>query len=394
MRPGRTAPAVRFSDPPHAWPQGQRAVMLVPGEHAIMLDYEMPARVRRGAADRIAFHAVQDLVGEDMVDIHLVRLPREPGAAPGKGRAIVTSRACMEAWRDRAREAGAGLAGILPDYLALPWSHGSWTVVVEAGRLLVRSDRLDGFAAEASLGGAILERRLNDAPSPPERIRLLADEGTAGDTLAAVFAWLGETNVTVEREAAPAAIPAFRHGEIDANLIAGPFSESLGLMQAMARWRMPAGLAAAAALAWALDNGLALHREQVEIEALDRRIEKIFRTDLMPTGPIVDLRTQAARSLEALRAQSTPARDAGGFLALLAAVGEALAAGSRQVSRLSYGEGTLTAEVTLADYRALESLGADLAGRKLTMDMLSSSASGEEGVKATLAIRPRADEGR
>ena len=390
MRPGHLT-AVRFSDSLNAWPKGQRAVMLVPGEHAIVLDMEVPARVRRGTADRIAFHAVQDLVGEAMEDVHFVLLPRERGAAANKRQAIVTNRACMEAWRGRAREAGIRLAGILPDHLALPWSPGSWTVSVEPRRLRARLGRLDGFAAEPELGIAILERRLNDAPSPPERIVLMGEEGASEDTLVEVRAWLGKANVTVEREALPAA-PSFEHGEIDANLVAGAFSENLGLTQEINRWRMPAALATAALLAWALDSGLALRQDRAEIEALDRRIEEIFRAELMPTGPIVDIRIQSARSIDALRAQSTPSRDAGGFLALLASGGEALTIGTRQVSRLSYREGVLTAEVTLADFRALDSLGAELARRKLIVDMQSSNASGEEGVQATLAIRPRTGE--
>ena len=392
MRPGRLS-AVRFSDPPHAWPRGQSVVMLVPGEHAIVLEFEMPARVRRGAADRIAFHAVQDLVGDDMADIHFVRLPRDRGAAASKGRAIVVNRACMEAWRSRAREGDVRLAGILPDYLALPWTPGCWTMGVEPGRLRLRLDRLDGFAAEPALGMAILESRLDDAPSPPDRIRLLSGNGAAADTLADVLARLGEAKIPVEREALPATGASFEHGEIDANLVTGAFSEHPELAQEINRWRVPAGVAAAALLAWVLDSGLALRQQRTEIEAVDRRIEEIVRADLVPTGPIVDVRIQSARSLEALRTRTGPSRDAGEFLALLASGGEALAAGTRQISRVSYREGVLIAEVTLADFRALESLSAELAGRKLVVDMQSSSSSGEEGVQATLAIRPRAGEG-
>ena len=392
MRPGRLS-AVRFSDPPHAWPRGQGVVMFVPGEHAIVLEFEMPARVRRGVADRIAFHAVQDLVGDDMADIHFVRLPRDRGAAASRGRAIVVNRACMEAWCSRAREGGVRLAGILPDYLALPWTPGCWTMGVEPGRLRVRLDRLDGFSAEPALAIAILKRRLDEASSPPDRIRVLSENGAAADTHADVLARLGEAKVPVEREALRATGASFEHGEIDANLVAGAFSEHPGLVQEINRWRVPAGLAAAALLAWVLDSGLALRQQRTETEAVDRRIEEIVRADLVPTGPIVDVRLQSARSLEALRAQAVPSRDAGGFLALLASGGEVLAAGTRQITRVSYREGVLVAEVTLADFRALESLSAELAVRSLIVETQSSSSSGEEGVQATLAIRPRAGEG-
>lgn len=392
MRPRRLVP-VRLSDPSHAWPEGQSVVMIVPGEHAIVLEFEMPARVRRGATDRIAFHAVQDLVGDDMADTHFVRLPRERGAAPGKGRAIVASRRCMEIWRRRARKRGVRLAGILPDYLALPWTPGGWTIGVEPGRLRVRLDRLDGFSAESALGLAILKSRLASAPTPPDRIRLLSKNGVAADKLADVLARLGEAKVPVEREELPDTAASFEHGEFDANLVAGTFSEIPGLAQEINRWRLPAALAAAALLAWVLDSALALRQQRTEIETLERRIEELFRADLVPTGPIVDIRIQSARSLEALRARSAPSRNAGEFLALLASGGEALAVGTERITRVSYREGVLTAEVTLADFRALESLSAELSGRNLIVDMQSSISSGEEGVQARLAVRPRIGQG-
>ena len=399
MRLGRL-PVVHLSDPPMAWPAARRAVLLVPGEDAIVLSFEMPTKVRRSAADRITFFAVQDLVGEDMEDLHFVRLPRGAEDGPEQTRAIVTSRTSMDAWLRRAEEVGLRLAGILPDYLALPWTPGEWTVSTEPSRLRVRFGRFDGFAAEPGLGAAILERRLKDTAPSPSRIRLLgagAAEAAAPDNgdgnpaeraLDALLARIGEAGVPVGREALPAGVPQFRHGEFDANLIAGAYSESLGLLQEVSRWGVPAGLAAAALLAWALDIGLTLREEQAELEVLDRSIEELFRAEFVPDGPIMDIRLQAARSLETLRAQPASARSAGGFLVLLAAGSETLAENDRRVSRLSYRDGVLTAEVTLADFRALERLNAELADKRLEVEVQSSAASGEEGVNATIVLRP------
>ena len=382
-------PVVDLSDPPPAWPAGKRAVLLVPGEDAVVLDFEMPARVRRGVADRITSYAVQDLVGEEMADIHVVRLPGERGAASNRRRAIVASRVRMSAWLGQADQAGVRLGAMLPDYLALPWEPGGWTVQVESGRLRVRFDRFDGFAAETGLGAAILERRWKEAPAAPERIRLLVEAAETEDAMAALLPWLNATGAPASREPLPAGTPTFQHGELDANLIVGAFSESLTLMQEIARWRLPLGLAAAALLAWTLDTGLTVREEGAEIERLDRRIEEIFRAEFVPAGPIVNLRIQAARSLEALRARSATPREGSSFLALLAAGGETLAGGARRISRLSYRDDVLTAEVTLADFRALETLETALAKQRLTVEVESSTASGDEGVDATLRLRPR-----
>ena len=382
-------PVVHLSDPPNIWPAKQRAILLVPGEDAIVLSFEMPEKVRRSAVERITFFAVQDLVGEDMEDLHIVRIPSGRDGVPGWARAIATSRASMDAWFRRAEEASVRLAGILPDYLALPWEPGEWTVSVEPGRLRVRFGRFDGFAAEPDLGTVILERRLKDTDPAPGRIRLLDERDTAEGVLDTPLVRLGEVGVPVDRETLPAGVPQFRHGEFDANLTAGAYSESLGLFQEISRWRVPVGLAVAALLAWALDTGLALREEQAEIEEIDHRIEELFRDEFAPDGPIMDIRIQAARSLEALRRQSASTRHAGGFLALLSASGEALAQGDRRVSRLSYRDGVLSAEVTLADFRALEMLGAELSHRRLEVEVQSSTASGEEGVDATLVLRLR-----
>ena len=381
-------PVVHLSDPPNTWPTEQRAILLVPGEDAIVLSFEMPEKVRRSAAKRITFFAVQDLIGENMEDLHFVRLPSDRDSVPGWARAIVTGRASMDAWFRRAEEASVRLAGILPDYLALPWEPGEWTVSVEPSRLRVRFDRFDGFVAEPELGAAILERRLKDTDPAPDRIRLLDECDTAEGVLDTPLGRLGEAGVPVDREILPAGGPKFRHGEFDANLVAGAYSESLGLFQEISRWRVPVGLAVAALLAWALDTGLALREEQAEIKEIDRRIEELFRTEFVPDGPIMDIRIQVARSLETLRRQSASVRNEGGFLALLSASGETLAEGDRRVSRLSYRDGVLIAEVTLPDFRALEMMGAELSDRRLEVEVQSSTASGEQGVDATLVLRP------
>ena len=380
-------PVVHLFDPPSAWPADRRAVLLVPGEDATVLDFEMPARVRRNAARRITFHAVQDLVGEDMENIHLVRLPRPTGSVQNRAQSIVTSRVRMEGWFDEAKRAGVRLAAILPDYLALPWDPGTWTVSVETGRLSVRFDRLNGFAAEPELAALILERRLKDAPIRPQRVRLLGGQGATTEPLAALLSRLGEAGIQVDREVRSAGTARFQHGEFDANLVTGAFGESLGVVQGVIRWRLPIGLAAAALLLWTLDTGLTLREQGEEIQRLNRRIEKLFRTEFVPHGPVMDIRVQAARSLETLRAETVSARQAGGFLALVAASGKILAESSRQVSRLSYQDGVLTADVTLADFRVLQTLSAKLAQARLDVKVRSSTASGEEGVLATLALQ-------
>ena len=387
MRLGRL-PVFRLADPPSVWPTDRRGVLLVPGEDAIVLDFEMPTRVRRNSARRITFHAVQDLVGEDMENIHLVRLPRASGSVENRAQAIVTSRGCMEKWLDEAKRARVRLAGILPDYLALPWSPGTWTVSVETGRLRVRFDRLDGFAAEPALGTSILERRLKEAPSSPFRVRLLGEQGMPDELLTSLASRLEEVGVPVDRETVPVGVPRFEHSEFDANLVAGAFSENVGLVHGVVRWRAPVGLAAAALLAWTLATSVTLHKEREQVQRLNRRIEELFRAEFVPEGPIVDVRTQVARSLERLRAESGAPRQASGFLALVAAGGEMLAEGSRRVSRLSYRDGVLTAEVTLANFRALQTMGTALAQRRLKVETESSTASGEGGVRATLALRP------
>ena len=385
----RQLPVADLSNPPSVWPRGKRAVLLVPGEDAVVFDLEMPAGVRRGVADRIMFHSVQDVVGEEMAEIHLVRLPPERGATSDRRQAIVTCRVRMSTWLEQAFRMGMRLAAVLPDYLALPWESGVWTVRVESGRLRARFGRLEGFAAETDLGVAILKRRWKDAPAAPERIRLLVEPATPEEASTEVYSWMDDLGIPVGRETPSAATPHFEHGELDANLIVGAFSESVTLMQELARWRRPLAFATAALIAWALDTGLTLRHEQAEIERLEHQIEEIFRAEFVPVGPVVNLRVQAARSLEALRIRSATSRDENSFLALLAASGEPLAAGAQRISRLSYREDVLTAEVTLADFRALEALDAELEKRQVVMEVESSTASAAQGVDAALNLRRR-----
>jgi len=98
------------------------------------------------------------------------------------------SRADISQWLTVATSAGVVPKAMVPDYLALPWEEGRWTLYWRQGVCLVRTGALTGFAAPAEIAWTLLQAELErqqitprlslSVPDPdlvPEILRSRAD---------------------------------------------------------------------------------------------------------------------------------------------------------------------------------------------------------------------------
>ena len=154
-----------------AWP-GPTTV-LVPSEDVLTLSVDLPFATRRQRETALPF-AVEDAVAEPLASLHCA-LGIE--LTPRRHIAGVVRRARMQAWLAMLAKADLDPAVLTPDALTLPLpATGAWTVRIDEGRVLVRTDRGSGFALPerdlpnawtaagkprlASMGGALPEAML------------------------------------------------------------------------------------------------------------------------------------------------------------------------------------------------------------------------------------------
>lgn len=128
-------------------PEGP-ATILVPSESVRLLAVDLPLASRAKRLEALPF-AVEDLIADSIDAVHLA-LGAE--IAPRRYLVGVVRHELIEAWVDRAADAGLAHAAMVPDALALPTpGAGEWAVELTGNRALVRSGDGTGFAVNAAL---------------------------------------------------------------------------------------------------------------------------------------------------------------------------------------------------------------------------------------------------
>ena len=97
-----------------------------------------------------------------MLEEQLLGAPNEfefvigPAAASGT-LVFAVPKAELSRWQMLAQSHGGDIVRMAPDYLALPYEDGRWTLCIDDGRILVRTGAYTGFAASIDSGWVQLE---------------------------------------------------------------------------------------------------------------------------------------------------------------------------------------------------------------------------------------------
>lgn len=350
---------------------GREIVWLVPGAEVLSVRTNLPVRGRDRLVRALPY-ALEERFAEDPERMFF--------ALPGQTPAGETHALALDA--DWLREALATLAAtgiaprwVVPDYLALPWTQGSWTALADAGVLYVRSGAVLGFALEADAGWPLLERQFDGLPEVerPARITLLLGREPHGPVPALPA-------LEAEREPVPEGLlgtarTAFAE-QIPINLLQGSFNPRTQWRSALRPW-LPAAGTLAAVLLFALTGFVAGWIRDVRQETrLHQAVLSEFR-QVVPDVPMEDLRGQVRQRLQRLSAGTNQ----GSLLSLLAALARANT-GSARIESLGYQVGTLQVQLHAQDVSTLESLRSDIAshgGFKVTIHSANQTKSGVEG---------------
>lgn len=361
-----------------------RHVALVPGADAPLLTLDLPAGLRGAAREDVARRQIRDRLGPAGDGVEMRPFP--PGA-PDWSRAVIAARTDLARWR---AAAGPGCRAVLPDYLALPVAPGLWSLgaPVSGDALRVRLGEADGFAAEPELAALMLSRALEAgapravyAPDPlPE---------TLPGALAEVLAGAG---VPVVRDAgglAALGLPAPVWPEAAVDLRDDPRAARAALARQVLPWRWPLLIGALAAALWA---GVQVSQTR-DLRAAEAEARAGILADLragpIPEGPILDIRAQLSRALEA-QAEAGAARAEGAApLALLKRAALVIVERGAVPERMVLAqEGALVLDVTLflPDFAAAEALQAALEAAGLGLAVQAADTAPGGGVRLALRL--------
>ena len=369
----RQGPIVRGGEPSELAlaATGRELFWLVPGAEALSLGARLPVKGHDKILRALPYALEESLTGEPERFFFALPVQSDKDMTHAIALDIEWLRSAL------AELKGLGLAPtrVVPDYLTLPWTAGSWTVLADAGMLYVRTAAGLGFTLEADAGWAVLIRRLEteSEATRPQFLRYFRGREPFGPvpTLAVL-----QPEPEPEPEGLLSVVPKGFADTLAVNLLQGPFNPRRE-WQALARpWR-PAAYALAAVILLALagfvtswiQNSIANSRLHGEIVARFHRI--------LPNQPLVDVRAQVNQRLQGIMGGA----DKNGMLPLLAALAQAKTA-DVAVESFTYQSGTLEVQLHAANANDLEKIRSAIAGQSglpVAVRSVNQTKSGVEG---------------
>lgn len=371
------APQIQTGSLEQAAPLGARPlVLLVPGSHVTTHGAVLPAQNRQRML-RAAPYVLEDQLIDDVEDLHFA-LGDSAGSQTTP--VAVVARRHMDHWLARLKEHGLVPQTVSPDYLAVPWQEGAWTLWAEDDVVLLRTGRQQGGVLDAGTLDVMFPRLLQEAPARPAR---LIARGRLPDDGQGVQALCDELGIELQRQPDQESLLQLA-AAAPFDLLQGDYGrhETLGR-----RWR-PWLPAAAVLAAWLVVHlaGLAVDyfRYSSQSQALAQQIDQIYLTTFPDARKVVDARVQMEQRLNELR------RGGGGGQFIQLTESMALLAENQigfVLQRLRYEGRELNVDLTLDDLQALDRIKQLLAQHgNLSVQVVSASARGDK-VEARLLIR-------
>lgn len=270
---------------------GRSVVLLVPGSEVTLAEPELPLRGGARLAQAVPY-ALEEQLASDVEGLHFAIGKRAADAA-GTPVAVV-ARGLMDRWLGACDAAGIHPDAAYADSLAVPVAPGGCTLLLDDASLYVRHADATPFVLDAA--------SLSDALD-------LTLEGT-GEAIGSVTFYAAPADyerhrTTIEnvRERAAAlqvkllpdgALPLLASQSVHmaaVDLLQGPYAAKSSMAVGLRRWRVPAALAAAAALVFVVVQAVSAWQLSRAEKKLDAEIAQLF-SQAMPGQKSVDPRAQ------------------------------------------------------------------------------------------------------
>jgi general secretion pathway protein L len=359
-------------------------VALVPGAEAPLIALQLPATLAGSARENVARRQVLDRLGQPATQLEIRAFAGRGGAW---SRVAVADKTRLRDWRTALGAAAARCKGVVPDYLALPTAPGLWTLGVTPEGIEARLGPEDGFTAEPVLAQAMLAQALATARAAgglPRAALLLGDVGAGVEAL-----FEGVPLCRALTDLPEGIVPqVFGHGEGAVDFARDPGADAAAIERVLRHLVWPVALLLVGALGWAGAAWLSTRHDLAAARAIDAATLEAAQRDILPPGPVLDLRVQVAREIERRRAQSAPQDNGTDPLSLLRRAAQALTEAGVEVETLALGPGIdgVSVGLRVGDFRALDGVMTALAGAGIQARVQRSGTDPEGGVSAEVLV--------
>ena len=361
-------PAAVRAAPIHVW---------TPAAETLLTRARLPTRSRARVLQALPY-ALEDQLLDEPGQLHFAYVREADGALA----VAVTQRARLNTWLDILKGAGVRPASLSPANLALPLYPQAWSAAFVDDELWVRSGEHAGFVSVASrdppplLVAALKEAAAQDS-APQQLIVCTPPPRFDAD------AWSAALQLPVTIDASDFWQAAKRPA---LNLLQADFGHAAHARQALRPLRPAAIMLAVWIVALlAIDAAEWLRLRQAH-NAYTAEMRRIFLQSFPEVRTVLDPAVQMERQLESLQSRGGGPAD---LVPLLSRIAPALQAQRPRVKlhAIKYSERSLTLELALPDYQALDAMKNALQAANLDVEVLAATGRGNE-VDGRLRVQP------
>ncbi|MHB8455422.1 MAG: type II secretion system protein GspL [Acidiferrobacterales bacterium] len=352
-----------------------------PAAETMLTQVTLPTRSRAKIAQALPYALEDQLLGEPE-SLHFAYRPRPDGSlAVG-----VTGRERLQSWMNALEAANLEPAVLCPATLALPWDGHSWSLVLEGDEAIVRSGPWSGFTCSLPPDRAV----------PETLVLALREARTTEHAPQSLLIYNPPPGVDLAQWSAVLGLPVDgREGKFWAQ---GPGSPIFSLLQSefapldqlrqVMRVLRPATVMILIwfVIGFAINLGDWWRLTDVE-HAQRQEMLALFMRSFPDARTVVDPALQMERNLAALQSgggQSGP----GDLLSLLVLAAPVIQSNpAAHLQSLQYADASVTFDLSVPDYQAIEALHNALAARGLATEVVNAN-SHNGTVDGRIRIKP------
>jgi len=350
--------------------QNAHVIVLLPLQQMLLSTVNTRARKSKHLQKAIPF-ALEDEVADDIENLHFA-LGRRYGENDYP--VAVIEKVTLDSVLETLASAGVYPDILTADVFALPFREGSWTILVEDDRALVRTSKFQGFTIDLHNLQQMLTSSLRQAEITPSELNIYRCDSPQSGVKS--FTFPINTN---ELDDCPPGLFADGLDENECiNLLQGSYQKKDKKHRQFAPWKIAAILFGV----WVGLSMVSVLIDHARFSKEEKRLDAQIEQELRQTFPdIQNVTAGNARIKMEARLRNfiadTTSNSYAGFMELLALSGESMQqAGNITINTMNYRDGKLNVNVNSPDVQALDKVKQLLKTKNYFTDIQSANTQG------------------
>lgn len=350
--------------------QNAHVIVLLPLQQMLLSTVNTRARKSKHLQKAIPF-ALEDEVADDIENLHFA-LGRRYGENDYP--VAVIEKVTLDSVLETLASAGVYPDILTADVFALPFREGSWTILVEDDRALVRTSNFQGFTIDLHNLQQMLTSSLRQAEITPSELNIYRCDSPQSGVKS--FTFPINTN---ELDDCPPGLFADGLDENECiNLLQGSYQKKDKKHRQFAPWKIAAILFGV----WVGLSMVSVLIDHARFSKEEKRLDAQIEQELRQTFPdIQNVTAGNARIKMEARLRNfiadTTSNSYAGFMELLALSGESMQqAGNITINTMNYRDGKLNVNVNSPDVQALDKVKQLLKTKNYFADIQSANTQG------------------